>query len=83
MNEEVKTAILDYFEKKRKIKARLPMSEVVAGLEGVHARRDVKTTIMEMANVDLLKVWSSGSSSYYMLPEDFKKLTDAGADGQA
>ncbi|MFH1754846.1 MAG: dissimilatory sulfite reductase D family protein [Candidatus Latescibacterota bacterium] len=82
MNEEVKNAILGFFEKKRKIKARLPMADIVSGLSDLN-RRDVKTTIMEMANEGLLKVWSSGSSSYYMMPDDFKKLTDAGADGHA
>jgi len=82
MDEEIKQAIMAYLEKKRKIKTRHPMKEIVKGVSD-HERRDVKKTLMEMANEGLLSVWSSGSSSYYMLPDDFKKLTDAGADGQA
>ncbi len=79
MNEDIKKAIFGFYEKKRKTKTRFPMKDIVTYLKDFN-RREVKTTLMEMANAGDLKVWSSGSSSYYMMPEDFEKLIKAGAE---
>lgn len=79
MNEEVKKAIFEFYDKKRGSKTRFPMKDIVTALKDFN-RREVKTTLMEMANAGDLKVWSSGSSSYYMLPDDFEKLVSAGAN---
>lgn len=70
MNEEIRKAVLDFFGSK-KLKKRFPVKEIVTAISAFD-KRDVKSTIIAMTDNDEIKVWSSGSSVYYMMPEDYE-----------
>lgn len=72
MNEEIRKAVLEFFESK-KLKKRFPIKDIVTAL-GSFDKREVKSTIIGMTDSDEIKVWSSGSSAYYMLPGDYEAL---------
>lgn len=72
MSDEIKQKIMDFMNKKAKVKKRLTVKDIVAGVPDEN-RREVKTAIQGLLDDGNLKIWSSGSSTYVMLPEFFPK----------
>ncbi|MFH1537444.1 MAG: dissimilatory sulfite reductase D family protein [bacterium] len=72
MSDELKQKILDFMNKKAAVKKKLTYKEVIAGLPDEN-RRDVKKALQALLDEGSVKAWSSGSSSYIMLPEFFPK----------
>ena len=63
---EVKQGILDFLEKKSKTKKMHYLSDIAKGI-GLK-KREIKKVVQAMIEAGELEPWSSGSSTYYMLP---------------
>lgn len=72
MSEELKGKVLQYMRDKAKVKTRLSIKDIVAGLPD-EDKKEVKLAVQAMTTEGSLKYWSSGSSTYLMLPEYFPK----------
>jgi hypothetical protein len=83
MSEELKKAILDYFEKNSaKGKKRMSPKDVTKGLSDQFERVAVKKVVQELLDSGELAIWSSGSTTYWMLKRD-QEEQDAKERGQA
>ncbi len=73
MSEEIRAAILEMMEKKRKKgKTRFHIKEIIMELPNFN-RTEVKVTTQQMLDDETLAYWSSGSTTYLMLKEEFDK----------
>ena len=72
MSDEIKQKIMDFLNKKAAVKKKLNYKDIIAGLPDEN-RRDVKKALQALLDDGSVKSWSSGSSSYIMLPEFFPK----------
>jgi hypothetical protein len=63
---EIKQAILDWMEKKSSSKKMHYLSDIAKGI-GMK-KREMKGVVQDMIQKGELEFWSSGSSTYYMLP---------------
>ena len=71
MSEELKQAILEYFQKNSaKGKKRMSPKDVTKGLSDRFERREVKKNVQELLDSGELAIWSSGSTTYWMLKKD-------------
>ena len=74
-NEELKQALLDFMKKSSsKGKKKLYAKDLAKGVADNFDRREAKKMIQEMLTNGDLSYWSSGSTTYVMLPEDFAEL---------
>ena len=72
MSEELKEAVLAFFEKNSaKGKKRMSPKDVTKGLSDRFERREVKKKVQELLDSDELAIWSSGSTTYFMLKKDW------------
>lgn len=67
VTEELKQKILDFFEKSRGRKSKFYIKDVVKGLPG-QERSAVKKACQALLNEGKLEYWSSGSTTYLVLP---------------
>jgi len=63
---EVKQAVLDFLEKKSKTKKMHYLSDIAKGI-GLK-KKELKKPVQEMIESGQIEPWSSGSTTYYMLP---------------
>jgi len=76
MSEDLKTQIMDLMQKSsQRGKQKTYVTEVAKKIEGA-SNRDVKKMVSELIAEGKLAYWSSGSTTYLMLKEDFDKLPD-------
>jgi hypothetical protein len=64
-NQEVKQKILDWFKSQKK--SRFYIKDVEKGLSDI-PKSEVKKAVKEMIDEKTLEYWSSGSTTYLMLP---------------
>ena len=67
MSEELKQKILDFFHEHEGKKAKFYIKDVIKGLPG-EDRTAVKKASRELLNEGKLEYWSSGSTTYLVLP---------------
>ena len=73
MSEEIRAALLEMMEKKRDNgKTKLNIKEIVKELSNFN-RTEVKVAAQQMLDDEVLAYWSSGSTTYLMLKEEFEK----------
>jgi hypothetical protein len=76
MSDEIKQAVLDYFEKSSaKGKKKMYPKDVCKALEQF-PRNDVKQAIQDLIAEDIMSYWSSGSTTYAMLKKDFDEIKE-------
>ena len=63
---EIKQAILDWLEKKSATKKMHYLSDIAKGI-GLK-KKEIKEVVQEMIETGAIEPWSSGSTTYYMLP---------------
>jgi len=63
---EVKQQVLDFLEKKSKSKKMHYLSDIAKGV-GLK-KREIKKVVQAMIETGEIEYWSSGSTTYYMLP---------------
>lgn len=63
---EIKQAIIDFMEKKSATKKMHYLSDVAKAI-GLK-KREIKKVVQEMIEDGSIEPWSSGSTTYYMLP---------------
>ena len=63
---EVKKSIIEFLEKKSKSKKMHYLSDIAKGI-GLK-KKDIKKPVQEMIEQGEIEPWSSGSTTYYMLP---------------
>ena len=63
---EVKQQVIDFLEKKSKSKKMFYLSDIAKGI-GMK-KREIKKVIQVMIEEGDIEPWSSGSTTYYMLP---------------
>ena len=63
---EIKKAIIDFLEKKSKTKKMHYLSDIAKGID--MKKKDIKQAVQEMIEHGEIEPWSSGSTTYYMLP---------------
>ena len=63
---EIKQAILEWLDKKSKSKKMHYMSDIAKGI-GLK-KKEIKKVMQDMLQAGELDYWSSGSTTYYMLP---------------
>ncbi len=75
MSEELKSAVLEVFERfLKKGKKKLYVKDVVKGCPD-YPRKEVKTQIQDMIDHEL-SYWSSGSTTFVMLKSEFEKYQE-------
>ncbi|HYB19301.1 MAG TPA: dissimilatory sulfite reductase D family protein [Thermodesulfobacteriota bacterium] len=73
MNAETKQKVLTFFQEKSKgEKKKFYIKDVVKGLPN-EDRHAIQDAVKELLDEGTLKYWSSGSTTYLMLPEFFPK----------
>ena len=80
MSEEMQKKILDFFESKRGKKNRMTYKDVQKGMPDAD-KREIKVELGNLATVGTLKYWSSGSTTYLMLPDLYEELIKQGGEG--
>jgi len=73
MSDELKQKIIDFLNKKKDVKKKYYPKEIADALSDEN-RGAVKKAIQEMTTDGSLKYWSSGSTTYVMLPEFFEEI---------
>lgn len=63
---EIKQAVLDFLEKKSATKKMHYLSDIAKAI-GIK-KKELKKPVQEMIEAGQLEPWSSGSTTYYMLP---------------
>ncbi len=63
---EIKQSIVDWMEKKSKSKKMHYLSDIAKGIG--FKKREIKKVVQAMIENGELEPWSSGSTTYYMLP---------------
>jgi hypothetical protein len=82
MSEEIMAAILEMMKKKRdKGKTKLNIKEIVKEFPDF-SRTDVKVAAQQMLDDEVLAYWSSGSTTYLMLKEEFEKYKEQAEGGE-
>ncbi len=75
MSEDLKQAILDFMKKSSsKGKKRVYAKDVSKGVADKFDKKEAKKMVQEMLTSGELAYWSSGSTTYVMLPEDYEEL---------
>ncbi len=73
MNAETKQKVAEFFQQKSKgEKKKFYIKDVVKGLPN-EDRHAIQEAVKELLDEGALKYWSSGSTTYLMLPEFFPK----------
>ena len=80
MSDELNKQIIDFFESKRGKKNRMTYKDVQKGLPDAN-KREIKVALGDMATEGTLKYWSSGSTTYLMLPDLYEDLIKQGGEG--
>ena len=71
-NEELKTAVIDWFQKHSKPgKTKFYMRDVINDLVGQYDKRSIQKAINDCTVDGTLKYWSTGSTTLFCLPENF------------
>jgi DNA-binding MarR family transcriptional regulator len=65
-DEEIKQAVLDFLQKKLATKKMHYLSDIAKAID--IKKKDLKKPIQEMIESGQVEPWSSGSTTYYMLP---------------
>ncbi len=63
---EIKQTIIEWLEKKSKTKKMHYLSDIAKGI-GLK-KKEIKKVVQEMIEAGAIEPWSSGSTTYYMLP---------------
>lgn len=63
---EIKKTIIEWLEKKSKTKKMHYLSDIAKGI-GLK-KKEIKSVVQEMIEAGEIEPWSSGSTTYYMLP---------------
>ena len=72
MSDDVKQAVLDFFEKNSaKGKKKMYPKDVAKAMEEQFPRNVSKQAIQDLIAEEKLAYWSSGSTTYVMLQKDF------------
>lgn len=75
MSEEIKQAVVEFFEKNSaKGKKKMYPKDVATALGDTFPRSEVKKGIQELLDAEVLKYWSSGSTTYVMLKKEWEEL---------
>jgi Dissimilatory sulfite reductase D (DsrD) len=75
MSDEIKDAIIALMEKNsKKGKKKSYPKDLAKTLSKEHDRKQVKKMILALLDEQKLNYWSSGSTTYVMLPDDFAKV---------
>ena len=75
MSDEIKDAIIALLEKNSsKGKKKSYPKDIAKALSEEHDRKQVKKMIQALLDEGKLNYWSSGSTTYVMLPVDFEKV---------
>jgi hypothetical protein len=82
MSDELKKQVLDFFESKRGKKNRMTYKDVQKGMPDAD-KRAIKVALGDMTTDGTLKYWSSGSTTYIMLPDLYEELIKQGGEGHA
>ena len=73
MSVELKQKVVEFFQEKSKgEKKKFYIKDVIKGLPG-EDRHAIQEAVKELIDEGTLKYWSSGSTTYLMLPEFFPK----------
>lgn len=73
MSDEIKKQVVEFFQEKSKgEKKKFYIKDVWRGLPGVD-HKAIQEVVKELLDEDVLKYWSSGSTTYLMLAEYFPK----------
>lgn len=72
---ELKQAVVDFF-KSQKGKHKFMINDIKKKLPGDVKKKDLKAATNEMVAEGTLTYWSSGSTTYFMLPETGENLED-------
>ena len=64
--EEIKKSIIDWMQKKSGSKKMHYLSDIAKGMD--MKKKEIKEAIQEMIEAGEIEPWSSGSTTYYMLP---------------
>ena len=73
MSAELKQKVLELIQQKSKgEKKRFYVKEIVQGLPG-EDRKGIQEAVKELLDEGTVRYWSSGSTTYIMLPEFFPK----------
>lgn len=73
MSAELKQKVLEFLQQKSKgEKKRFYIREIVQGLAG-EDRKAIQDAVKELLDEGTIRYWSSGSTTYIMLPEFFPK----------
>ena len=76
MSEEIKAEIMDVMSKSsQRGKQKLYVTEMSKKIDSA-SNREVKKLVSELIAEDKLAYWSSGSTTYLMLKEDFDNLEE-------
>ena len=81
MSDELKQQIIEFFESKRDKKNRMTYKDVQKGMPDAD-KRAIKVALGDLATVGTLKYWSSGSTTYLMLPDLYEALIKSGGEGE-
>jgi len=77
MSDELKQAILDFMKKSaEKGKKKLYAKDIAKGVSDKFESREAKKMVQQMLNANELAYWSSGSTTYVMLPEEYAKVAE-------
>jgi len=63
---EIKKTIIEFLQNKSKTKKMFYLSDIAAGID--MKKKDIKNAVQEMIEAGEIEPWSSGSTTYYMLP---------------
>jgi DNA-binding MarR family transcriptional regulator len=63
---EIKKTIIEWMEKKSGSKKMHYLSDIAKGID--MKKKDIKHAVQEMIEDGAIEPWSSGSTTYYMLP---------------
>jgi hypothetical protein len=80
MSDDLNAKIMEFFEAKRGKKNRLTYKDVQKGMPDSD-KRAIKVALADMTTEGTLKYWSSGSTTYIMLPDLYEDLIKQGGEG--
>lgn len=81
MSDDLKKKVMDFFESKRGKKNRMTYKDVQKGMPD-EDKRGIKIALGDMTTEGALKYWSSGSTTYIMLPDLYEELIKQGGEGE-
>ena len=80
MSDDLKKKVLEFFEGKRGKKNRMTYKDVQKGMPE-EDKRGIKLALGDMTTDGTLMYWSSGSTTYIMLPDLYEELIKQGGEG--